>query len=62
MVEASCLCGAVAYQVTEPFLEAHHCHCGFCRKAHGTPYASYGIAPAAGIRWVTWAGTDRLSQ
>lgn len=56
MSMGSCLCGEVAYEVSGPFLEAHHCHCGFCRKEHGTPYASYGVAPAAGMRWLRGQG------
>jgi hypothetical protein len=50
----------VAYQVADPFIEAHHCHCGFCRKAHGTPYATYGVAPAAGLRWLR--GQDQVQR
>jgi hypothetical protein len=48
----SCLCGDVAYEISGPFLEAHQCHCGFCRKEHGTPYGSYGVVPAKGLRWL----------
>jgi hypothetical protein len=60
VMQASCLCGVVAYEVSGPFVEAHHCHCGFCRKAHGTPYATYAIAPAAGITWLR--GRDRIRR
>jgi len=56
----SCLCGDVAYEVSSPFLETHHCHCGFCRKEHGTPYASYGVAPSAGLRWLR--GQDAIAR
>jgi hypothetical protein len=56
----SCLCGDVAYEIAGPFLEAHHCHCGFCRKEHGTPYATYGVAPSAGLRWLR--GEDAISR
>jgi hypothetical protein len=52
MLTGSCLCGDVAYEVAGPLLEVHHCHCGFCRKEHGTPYASYAMAPSAGLRWL----------
>src|SRR5882672_11159161 len=36
----SCLCGEVAYEIEGPLEHAHHCHCTYCRKAHGTPYAT----------------------
>jgi len=59
MSMGSCLCGDVAYEVAGPFLEAHHCHCGFCRKEHGTPYASYAVAPSAGLCWLR--GEDAIA-
>jgi hypothetical protein len=31
-----CLCGAVRFEVTGPFLRASHCHCSRCRKHSGT--------------------------
>jgi hypothetical protein len=52
MIQGSCLCGDVAYEIEGPFFEAHHCHCGFCRKEHGTPYATYGVAQASGMKWL----------
>ena len=52
MPRGSCLCGDIAYEIAGPFLEAHHCHCSMCRKEHGTPYATYGIAPASGMQWL----------
>ncbi|HEX5044356.1 MAG TPA: GFA family protein [Candidatus Polarisedimenticolaceae bacterium] len=32
----SCLCGAVRFEITGPFLRAGHCHCSRCRKHSGT--------------------------
>ena len=51
MIKGGCLCGEVGYVIQEPFIEAHHCHCGFCRKEHGTAYATYGMLPASGMKW-----------
>jgi hypothetical protein len=48
----SCLCGEVAYEIHGPFDHASHCHCSYCRKFHGTPYATYAMAPFAGRRWL----------
>ena len=36
----SCLCGAVTYQLSPPFLQFVHCHCSRCRKATGTAHAT----------------------
>jgi hypothetical protein len=46
----SCLCGEVAYEVEGPLEHAHHCHCTYCRKAHGTPVATGALA--RGRRWL----------
>jgi hypothetical protein len=60
MIAGSCLCGDVAYEITRPFLGASHCHCGYCRKEHGTPYATYAMAPAEGLRWLR--GEDAIAR
>jgi hypothetical protein len=68
MSRASCLCGAVTWDLEGPFVFMHHCHCGRCRKAHGTPFATYLGAPQenfhlrGGEHVITWApqpGTAR---
>ena len=35
-LQGSCLCGGVRFEITEPFLNANHCHCSRCRKHSGT--------------------------
>ena len=35
-----CLCGGVRYQVQGALPGIQLCHCGQCRLAHGTPFAS----------------------
>ena len=39
----SCLCGAVSFRASLPPKWVAHCHCSYCRRAHGAPF-------------VTWAG------
>lgn len=39
-LQGGCLCGAVRYQVEEPFAAFVHCHCSRCRKATGSAHAS----------------------
>jgi hypothetical protein len=50
MTRASCLCSDVTWDLDGPFELMSHCHCSRCRKAHGTPFATYVAAPAAGLR------------
>lgn len=42
-VRAVCLCGALRITATLPTLWVAHCHCTYCRRAHGAAM-------------VTWAG------
>ncbi len=58
MARGSCLCGDVAWEAAGPFAWMSHCHCSRCRKSHGTAFATYVSAPAAGFRWL--AGNDTV--
>lgn len=68
MSRASCLCGAVTWELVGPFTFMHHCHCGRCRKAHGTPFATYVGGPQDGFRLTgaehvaTWAPRPDASR
>ena len=42
-VRGNCLCGAVRFKADLPSKWVAHCHCTYCRRAHGAPF-------------VTWAG------
>ncbi len=42
MLNGSCLCRAVRYQIDGVVDHLSHCHCSQCRKAHGAAFASYG--------------------
>ena len=43
VVRGSCLCGKVRFVAALPTKWVAHCHCTYCRRAHGAPF-------------VTWAG------
>jgi len=59
MLRGSCLCGAVAYEVTAPLDEMHHCHCSRCRKHHGAAFSTYARAPRAAFRFTRGADAVR---
>lgn len=40
MIDGSCLCGKVRYEVRGSPLLMYYCHCGMCRKATGTSFAT----------------------
>lgn len=56
MVGGSCLCGRFAFEADGPFSLMSHCHCGYCRKSHGSTFATYVAAPARGFRWLSGKG------
>lgn len=40
MINGSCLCGAVKYEISGEVGDIVHCHCKTCRKAHGSAFSS----------------------
>ena len=44
----SCLCGAVRFTAAMPSRWVAHCHCTYCRRAHGAAF-------------VTWVGLDEAN-
>jgi hypothetical protein len=58
VVRGSCLCGAIAFHVTEPFKVAHNCHCSRCRHARAAAHASNGFTSVDGVHFLR--GEDHL--
>ena len=48
VVHGSCLCGSVRFTAALPSRWVAHCHCTYCRRAHGAAF-------------VTWAGFDKAN-
>lgn len=42
MLKGQCLCGAVTWEIRGELSALLHCHCSFCRKSHGSSFATYG--------------------
>ena len=40
MINGSCLCGSVKYEISGVVGDIVHCHCTTCRKAHGSAFSS----------------------
>ncbi len=40
MINGSCLCGQVKYEIFGKLGDIMHCHCTSCRKAHGSAFSS----------------------
>ncbi|MEK0083252.1 GFA family protein [Benzoatithermus flavus] len=43
-----CLCGAVRYRLDAPLRPIVACHCGQCRRSHGT-FGAYTAAPVSAL-------------
>jgi hypothetical protein len=64
-LQASCLCGQVAYQVTAapgqpPYTQAVFCHCSQCRKASGSAFAVNAVVERGRLTWLR--GHDRVRE
>ena len=58
--QGSCLCGAVALEVTGPITAIIHCHCSKCRKNSGTAYATNGFVDTDNFHLIR--GRDELGH
>jgi hypothetical protein len=56
MLKGSCLCGGIQYEIDADLGPVTNCHCGQCRKASGSAFASNASVPAASFRFVAGAG------
>lgn len=51
VISGSCLCGAVAYEITGPFKTFQYCHCSRCRKVSGSAFAANLFVPPEQFSW-----------
>ena len=62
-MRGACLCGDVTWEGSGPGELVHYCHCGMCRKTHGTAFATAGGVPADGFRFLSGeAGIRRYAS
>jgi hypothetical protein len=61
MVRGSCLCGRFAFEA-EGLNFMSNCHCGYCRKAHGSAFATYVGSPSSSFRWLSGEGEQAFYE
>ena len=61
-LQGGCLCGAVRYEITAPFLSAGYCHCTHCQRRTGTGSSANGRVPQEGFRLLQGAEQLRAFQ
>jgi len=59
-IQGSCLCRAVAFELSGPFEAFHWCHCSRCRKETGSAHAANIFARPDAIRWLR--GQDKVKR
>jgi hypothetical protein len=57
-ITGGCLCGAVRFEVSEPFAASNYCHCTRCQRRTGTAASANARAQPGTFRVV--AGADRM--
>jgi hypothetical protein len=57
-LQGGCLCGAVRFEITAPFLFAGYCHCTHCQRRTGTGSSANGRVAQDGFRLLR--GEDHL--
>jgi hypothetical protein len=48
-LQGGCLCGAVRYEITAPFLSAGYCHCTHCQRRTGAGSSANGRVSRAAV-------------
>jgi hypothetical protein len=68
MITGRCLCGAVRFEGQEPALFSCHCHCEWCRRAHGAAFVTWlglrddGFRVTAGDDALRWFSSSEKSR
>jgi hypothetical protein len=64
-----CACGAVSFEITEPFVTAGYCHCKRCQRRSGALWSVNAMVPARGFEVVsggehvrTWEPPDGIPK
>ena len=55
LIQGSCLCGEVRFELRDDFSRFHFCHCSQCRKASGAAHGANFFTEPDNIRWLTGA-------
>ena len=59
MLTGGCLCGAVRYEIDEPFQSAGYCHCTRCQRRTGTAASAQGRIVPGSLRILQGAELER---
>lgn len=66
--EGRCLCGSIRFRAAGPSLFVAHCHCEWCRRAHGAAFVTWlgvredGFELTTGADTLTWYPSTETSR
>jgi hypothetical protein len=60
MIQGSCLCGAVTFQVLGEIIELGNCHCSQCRKAYGSAFGTVAVVQKDDLSYT--GGEERVRR
>jgi len=60
MISASCLCGAIVFEIEIDTKKVYNCHCSQCRKAHGATFATQVFAKGDTLKFIK--GQELLTE
>ena len=53
-----CFCGDNRFEISQPAVDTHHCHCSICRRLQGAAYVTLSIFPKSALRWTQGGALD----
>jgi hypothetical protein len=61
-ITGSCFCGTNRFEITEPAVDTHHCHCSICRRLQGAAFVTLSIFPKTGFHWTKGGDMARFDS
>lgn len=58
VLQGSCVCGGIRFEISGPLEGIQQCHCSICRKASGTAAIATILVSADQLKWI--AGEDLI--
>jgi hypothetical protein len=61
-ISGACFCGDNQFEISEPAVDTHHCHCSICRRMQGAPLVTLSVFPKTGFKWTKGGDLDTFNS
>jgi hypothetical protein len=61
-ITGSCFCGGNQFEISQPAVDTHHCHCSICRRLQGAAFVTLSIFPKDAFRWTRGGDLARFDS